>query len=520
MVCALFLTGNRGFENSHGRVYRGENPKRAIRACLTKFPTRMDLATCTISQLRAQFEAGDVTPKDAIEAIRTAAEARDADVGGYLSLDHEAALTEAENADLSKPLGGVPVAIKDLINVRGRPCSCGSKILKGGYIAPYDATVIRKLRQAGAIPLGRTNMDEFAMGSSTENSGIQPTRNPWKLDRAPGGSSGGSAAVVTADTAIAALGSDTGGSIRQPASFCGCVGLKPSYGRVSRYGLVAFASSLDQIGPMTKTVEDSALLLQAIAGADERDSTSLDKAVPDYTAPLTGDLRGVKIGMPAEYFGDGMEPEVRTAVEAGIRQLETLGGEIVEVSLPNSEPAIAVYYIIATAEASANLARFDGVRYGHRSNNVEDLHTHYQRSRAEGFGDEVKRRIILGTYVLSSGYHDEYYARAQKVRTLIRRDFEAAFETVDVLVSPTSPGPAFKLGEKTSDPLQMYLADIYTIAANLAGICGISVPCGVADGLPVGLQILGKAFGESEVLRVAHAYEQSTDWHTKRPSLP
>lgn len=452
----------------------------------------MDLAKLTISQLRAQFKAGDASPKDAIEAIRSAVETRDAEVGGYLSLDFDSALAEAENADISKPLGGVPIAIKDLINVRDHPCGCASKMLSENYISPYDATVIRKLREAGAIPLGRTNMDEFAMGSSTENSGIQATKNPWNLDCTPGGSSGGSAAVVAADTAIAALGSDTGGSIRQPSGLCGGVGLKPSYGRVSRYGLVAFASSLDQIGPMTKTVEDSATLLQAIAGHDDRDSTCLDEKVPDYAKVLNGDLKGVKIGMPKEYFADGIDAGVRNSVEEAIKQLESLGGEIVEVSLPNSEPAIAVYYIIATAEASANLARFDGVRYGHRTSNVEDLRTHYQRSRSEGFGEEVKRRIILGTYVLSGGYHDEYYTRAQKVRTLIRQDFEQAFEKVDVLISPTSPTPAFKLGEKTSDPLQMYLADIFTIATNLAGNCGISVPCGFADDMPVGLQIKAK----------------------------
>ncbi len=479
----------------------------------------MDLAKLTIAELRTEFANGSASPKEAIEAIQSAVATRDSKVGGYLSLDFETALAEAEQADLSKPLGGVPIAIKDLINVRNQPCGCASKMLSEGYISPYDATVIRKLREAGAIPLGRTNMDEFAMGSSTENSGIQPTKNPWNLEHTPGGSSGGSGAVVAADTAFAALGSDTGGSIRQPASFCGCVGLKPTYGRVSRYGLVAFASSLDQIGPMTKTVEDSAILLQAIAGADDRDATCLSEAVPDYQKALKKDLKGVKIGLPKEYFSDGIDPDVRASVEEAIQQMESLGGEIVEISLPNAEPAIAVYYIIATAEASANLARFDGVRYGHRTSRVEDLKTHYERSRAEGFGDEVKRRIILGTYVLSSGYHDEYYTRAQKVRTLIRQDFEKAFEKVDVLVSPTSPTPAFKLGEKTSDPLQMYLADIFTIAANLAGICGLSVPCGLVKGLPVGLQILGKAFGEADVLRVGHAFEQSTEWHQQRPEI-
>jgi aspartyl-tRNA(Asn)/glutamyl-tRNA(Gln) amidotransferase subunit A len=409
------------------------------------------------------------------------------------------------------------VAIKDLINVRGQPCSCGSRMLAGSYVAPYDATVITRLRAAGAIPLGRTNMDEFAMGSSTENSGLGVTRNPWDLTRSPGGSSGGAAAVIAADTAVASLGSDTGGSIRQPASFCGTVGLKPTYGRVSRYGLVAFASSLDQIGPVTKTVEDAALLLGAISGADRRDSTTVDVPVPDYAAALGRDLAGLRVGLPVEYRIEGTDPGVRARVDAAIRQLEHLGAEPVEISLPHTEPAVAVYYILATAEASANLARFDGVRYGHRAAGVTDLGEHYRKSRSEGFGPEVKRRIILGTFVLSSGYHDQYYTRAQKVRTLVRRDFEEAFAKVDVIASPTSPTTAFRLGEKTGDPLQMYLADVYTIAANLAGICGISVPCGFHDGLPVGLQLLGPAWGEETLLRVAHAYEQSTDWHRRRP---
>lgn len=483
----------------------------------------MDLATLTISELRSAYESGEATPADAIEAIRDAVEKRDGEVQGYLSIDFDAALAEAAAADLKKPLGGVPIAIKDLINVRDQPCWCASKILKDGYNSPYDATAIEKLRAAGAIPLGRTNMDEFAMGSSTENSGIQQTRNPWDLSRIPGGSSGGSTAVVAADTAIAALGSDTGGSIRQPASHCGVVGLKPSYGRVSRFGLVAFASSLDQIGPVTKTVEDSALLLKGIAGGDERDSTCLDEKVPDYRKALGKGIKGLKLGLPKEYFAEGLDPEVKSAVETAIKQLEELGAETIEVSLPHTEPAVAVYYIVATAEASANLARFDGVRYGHRADDIGDLLEHYNRSRAEGFGDEVKRRIILGTYVLSSGYYDAYYKKAQLVRSLIRQDFEAAFEKVDVLVSPTAPTPAFEIGEKMEDPLQMYLADIYTISANLAGICGISVPCGFAgkkgQQLPVGLQILGKAFGESDILRVAHAYEQACDWKSARPKL-
>ena len=421
----------------------------------------------------------------------------------------------AEKADVNLPLGGVPIAIKDVINVTGEPCSCGSKILDG-YKATYDATVIAKLRAAGAIPFGRCNMDEFAMGSSTENSAFGRSCNPWDTSRVPGGSSGGSAAVVAANEAFAALGSDTGGSIRQPAAFCGCVGLKPTYGRVSRFGLVAFASSLDQIGPFTKTVEDAALLLNAISGRDPLDSTSLDESVPDYTAKLGQDLKGVKLGMPREYFISGIDPQVDAAVRAAIRQYESLGAEIVEVSLPHTEHAVGVYYIIATAEASANLARFDGVRYGSRAatGNILEM---YGQTRGQGFGPEVKRRIILGTYVLSSGYYDAYYLRAQKVRTLIRGDFMRAFEKVDAIICPTTPEPAFKAGDRSDDPLKMYLADIFTIACNLAGTCGMSIPCGFADvdgkKLPVGLQLIGKPFEETRLLQIAHAYEQSTNWH-------
>jgi aspartyl-tRNA(Asn)/glutamyl-tRNA(Gln) amidotransferase subunit A len=478
--------------------------------------------TDTISQLRAAYGSGELTPADALRALAASIEARDGDIGGYLSHDLDTALAEAAEADLSKPLGGVPIAIKDLINVKGHPCSCASKMLHGKYTAPYDATVVRKLREAGAIPFGRTNMDEFAMGSSNENSGIQPCRNPWDRERIPGGSSGGSAAVVAAGTAIASLGSDTGGSIRQPASHCGVVGVKPTYGRVSRYGIVAFASSLDQVGPMARTVEDAALVLRTIAGKDPLDSTSVSEPVPDYLAGLGRDIRGLKIGLPREYFAEGLDPAVRATVETAVKQLESLGAEPVEISLPNTEHAVSVYYIIANAEASANLARFDGVRYGHRAGQASDLLDHYRRSRAEGFGEEVKRRIILGTYVLSSGYYDAYYLRAQKVRTLIRRDFERAFEQVDLIASPVSPVPPFRLGEKLDDPLAMYLADIYTIPANLAGLCGISVPCGFAEvagsarGLPVGLQLLGRPFGEADLLRAAHAYEQASGWHRER----
>lgn len=470
----------------------------------------MNPATLSIAELRSAYAVGDLTPADALTALAAEIEARDPAIGGYLAHDLGLALADAESIDLSLPLGGVPVAIKDLINVKGHPCTCASKILDGGYLSPYDATVVRRLREAGAIPFGRTNMDEFAMGSSNENSGIKPCRNPHDLERIPGGSSGGSAAVVAADLAVAALGTDTGGSIRQPASHCGIVGLKPSYGRVSRYGLVAFASSLDQCGPMTKTVADAAAMLEAMAGPCDYDSTCLDRPVPRYSEEIGRDIKGLRIGLPAEYFGEGLDAEVRGRVEAAVGVLESLGAEIVPISLPNTKHAVATYYIIATAEASSNLARFDGVRYGRRAA-ADDLLGMYGKTRDEGFGEEVKRRIILGTYVLSSGYYDAYYLRAQKVRTLIRRDFEAAFAEIDLLASPVSPVPPFRLGERFSDPLAMYLADIYTISANLAGICGISVPCGSVevDGspLPVGLQLLGKPFGETELLRAAHAYE-------------
>ena len=481
-----------------------------------------ELFSLSVSDLQSRLRAREISPVEVLEKLESRIASVDPQINAYLSRDFDAALAAAKNADVSLPLGGVPIAIKDVINVRGEPCTCASKILRG-YQAPYDATVIAKLRAAGAIPFGRTNMDEFAMGSSTENSSVKQTLNPWDTTRIPGGSSGGSAACVAADEAFASLGSDTGGSIRQPAALCGCVGLKPTYGRVSRFGLVAFASSLDQIGPFSKTVRDSALLLNAISGRDSQDSTSLDEPVPDYTAKLGEDLKGVRLGMPREYFIEGIEPQTDRAVRDAIKHYENLGTEIVEVSLPHTEFAVGVYYIIATAEASANLARFDGVRYGHRAENITGLLDHYGRTREEGFGPEVKRRIILGTYVLSSGYYDAYYLRAQKVRTLIRRDFTSAFEKVDAIICPTSPEPAFKLGERSDDPLKMYLADIFTIATNLAGICGISIPCGFAsvDGkkLPIGLQLLGKPFDETNLLKIAHAFEQSTDWHKQRPSI-
>ena len=482
----------------------------------------MDLCSLSVSALREKLVAGEVTSLDALEALEARIVATDGQVHGYLSRDLERARQAASSANLSLPLGGVPIAIKDVMNTLGEPCTCGSKMLEP-YRATYDATVIARLRAAGAIPFGRANMDEFAMGSSTENSAYGPSRNPWDTTRTPGGSSGGSAAVVAADVAFAALGSDTGGSIRQPAALCGVVGLKPTYGRVSRFGLVAFASSLDQIGPFTKTVRDSGLLLNAIAGKDPLDSTSLDESVPDFTGLLGRDIKGMKLGMPREYFIEGIDPQVDAAVRAAIRHYESLGAEIVDVSLPNTEHAVGVYYIIATAECSANLARFDGVRYGHRSGEATGLIDQYGRTREEGFGPEVKRRIILGTYLLSSGYYDAYYLRAQKVRTLIRDDFTRAFAQCDAIICPTTPEPAFKLGDRADDPLKMYLADIFTIATNLAGIPGLSIPCGFAEvegrKLPVGLQLLGQPLDEARLLQIAHAYEQSTDWHLARPTL-
>ncbi len=473
----------------------------------------MSLATSTIAQLRQRLTAGEITPRDIVQDVAKAIESRNGELGAYLSFDTETALKEADAADKSLPLGGIPIGIKDNMNVTGQPCTCASKILAENYTAPYDAGAIQKLRQAGAVPFGRLNMDEFAMGSSTENSALGITRNPRDTSRVPGGSSGGSAAAVAGDIAIAALGSDTGGSIRQPAALCGCVGLKPTYGRVSRFGLVAFASSLDQIGPITKTVEDAALLLNHLCGKDGRDSTSLDDEVPDFTAGIGKDIKGLRVGLPKEYFIDGTHAGVSAAVDAAIKKLESLGAIIEQISLPHTELGVATYYVLAPAEASANLARFDGVRYGHRSSSAGDLMEHYLKSRSEGFGPEVKRRILLGTYMLSSGYYDAYYLRAQKARTLIRNDFTEAFSKVDVIISPTSPAPAHKLGELKDNPLAAYLEDVFTIPVNLAGLPGISVPCGdvVVDGvkLPVGLQIIGKPLDEVTVLRAAHAYEQA-----------
>jgi aspartyl-tRNA(Asn)/glutamyl-tRNA(Gln) amidotransferase subunit A len=480
----------------------------------------------TISELSSRLQRREVSAKEAAEACLQQIEKVDNRVHAFLSYDRNDILSQAQAADKAlaeKKFGlltGVPIGIKDVIAVKGQPLGCASKILKN-FRSVYDATVIEKLRAAGAIVFGRLNMDEFAMGSSTENSAYVVTRNPWDLERIPGGSSGGSAAAVAANECIASLGSDTGGSIRQPAALCGCVGLKPTYGRVSRYGLVAFASSLDQIGPFTKDIHDASLMLNVLSGQDHRDSTSVPHPVPDYTAELTGDIKGLRVGLPKEYFISGIDPQVSAAVQAAIKQIEKLGGELVEISLPHTEYAVATYYIVATAEASANLARFDGIRYGLRVD-AEDPIKLYSKTRGAGFGAEVKRRIILGTYVLSSGYYDAYYLRAQKVRTLIRQDFLNAFEKVDVIATPTTPTAAFKAGEKSDDPMQMYLSDIFTISCNLGGICGVSMPCGFTANpkLPIGLQLLGKPFGEETLLKVAHAYEQSTAWHKERLNVP
>jgi aspartyl-tRNA(Asn)/glutamyl-tRNA(Gln) amidotransferase subunit A len=480
----------------------------------------------TTWQLAAKLARRDVSARQAMQACLDQIQRVDGRLHAFLSCDAGDALAQADAADQAlaagaagRPLLGVPIAIKDVIAVRGQPLRCGSKIL-GQYISPYSATVVDKLRAAGAVVFGRLNMDEFAMGSSTENSAFGATCNPWDTTRIPGGSSGGSAAAVAADECLAALGSDTGGSIRQPAALCGCVGLKPTYGRVSRYGLVAFASSLDQIGPFAKDVRDAALVLAAISGPDPRDSTSVPQPVPDYAAALNGNIKGLKLGLAREYMIGGLDPQVSAAVQTAVSQLEKLGAEIVGISLPHTDFAVAAYYIIATAEASANLARFDGIRYGARVDGADPVEL-YCKTRGAGFGPEVKRRIILGTYVLSSGYYDAFYLRAQKVRTLIRRDFLDAFGKVDAIVTPTTPTAAFRLGEKSGDPLQMYLSDIFTISCNLAGICGLSLPCGFTQNpkLPIGLQLLGKPFGEETILRLAHAYEQSTGWHKEKPPL-
>jgi aspartyl-tRNA(Asn)/glutamyl-tRNA(Gln) amidotransferase subunit A len=465
----------------------------------------MNLSSQSIASLRAMLVKGEIQSTDIVDELLENVTQRDAEIGAFLSIDAVAIRAAAAKADLSLPLGGIPIAMKDNINVLGDPCTCGSKFLAENYHSPYDAGVTRRLRSAGAVFFGRTNMDEFAMGSATENSALQRTNNPAALGHIPGGSSGGSAAAVAAHFSPAAIGSDTGGSIRQPASHCGVVGLKPSYGRVSRYGLVAFASSLDQIGPLSRTVEDAAIILQAIAGHDPLDSTSLPLPVPNYLTNLHQGVKGLRIGIPKEYFAAGLAPVVREAVEKEIVRLQEQGAIPVEISLPHTEYAVATYYIIAPAEASSNLSRFDGVRYGHRAANPADILSLYQRSREEGFGPEVKRRIILGTYVLSSGYYDAYYNKAQKVRTLIRKDFENAFALCDAIISPVAPTAARKIGECT-DPVQDYLADVCTIPVNLAGLPAISVPL-PSDGLPIGLQIITPHLQESLLLQIAQAVE-------------
>ncbi len=485
----------------------------------------MNLHSLTIHELQEKLKKKEISSVDLTESTLERIAGIDEKIHSYITICRESALKEAKEADAKlrrkgsqSPLLGIPIALKDIFLTQGILTTCASKIL-GNFVPPYDGTVVKKLKEAGAVIVGKTNMDEFAMGSSNENSTFGVTRNPWKLDCVPGGSSGGSAVAVAADECVASLGTDTGGSIRQPASCCGIVGLKPTYGRVSRFGIIAFASSLDQVGPMTKDVTDSALMLETIAGYDPADSTSLDIPVPSYLSTLRKKVKGLKVGIPKEYFISGTQPEVEKAVKEGIRVLENSGIEVEEISLPHTEYAVAVYYLIATAEASSNLARYDGMRYGYRQQ-AKDLTETYFKSRKFGFGAEVKRRIMLGTYALSSGYYDAYYLKAQKVRRLIKEDFDEAFKSCDLIITPTTPTTAFKIGEKTEDPLQMYLSDIFTNSVNLAGLPGLSMPCGFdSSGLPIGLQIIGKPLDEATILRVAYAYEQATDWHKKRPSL-
>jgi len=487
----------------------------------------MSLHKLSLCELQKKFTAGEVTAVEIVRAYALRIGQVEPKVKAYVTQAKDAALQHAAELDArlkgwrkTQPLTGMPLAVKDNLCTEGVPTTCSSRMLQH-FIPPYDATVVAKLRAQDYLLLGKTNLDEFAMGSSTEHSAFGPSRNPWNLHCVPGGSSGGSAAAVAAEECVAALGSDTGGSIRQPAAFCGVVGLKPTYGRVSRYGLVAFASSLDQVGPITKDVSDAALLLGVIAGHDPMDSTSADLPVPDYTKALRKkDLKKLTVGVPVEFFAEGLDPEVEQAVKAAIGELKNLGGTIKEVHLPRTDAAVAVYYVIATAEASSNLARYDGVKFGLRAKETKDLLDLYTKTRQEGFGPEVKRRIMLGTYALSSGYYDAYYGKAQAVRTLICQDFRTAFQDVDLIVTPVTPTPAFRLGEKSEDPLHMYLSDIYTISINLAGLPAISVPCGFSKaGLPIGVQLIGRAFEEETLLRAAHAYEQSTQWHVKKPMV-
>ena len=485
----------------------------------------MTIYDLTLAELRAKLDNRELSAVEVTKAYLDRIAATNPDINTFITQCNETAIVEAQAADQAiaageiAPLTGLPIAVKDIFNTTGLRTTCASRILEN-YISPYDATVIARIKEQKAVIVGKLNMDEFAMGSSNETSAFGVVRNPWDLESVPGGSSGGSAACIAARQAAATLGTDTGGSVRQPASFCSVVGLKPTYGRVSRYGVVAYASSLDQVGPITRDVRDCALLLQAIAGYDPADSTSVNTPVPDYQANLSGDLKGLKIGLPKEYLIEGLNDDVRKAVEQASATYRELGAEIVEVTLPHTAYAVACFYLIATAEASSNLARYDGVRYGLRDENAEKLIDMYMQSRAAGFGAEIKRRIMLGTYALSSGYYDAYYLKAQKVRTLIRQDFLDAFEKVDTLLTPVAPTPAFALGEKTNDPLQMYLSDIFTIPVNLAGTCAMSLPCGFSSkGLPIGLQLIGKPFDEATMLRTAHAFEQATEWHKRTPKF-
>jgi aspartyl-tRNA(Asn)/glutamyl-tRNA(Gln) amidotransferase subunit A len=484
----------------------------------------MELTDLTIHELHDKLRSRELSALELTRRYLERIAAVDPRYNTFITVAEDAALVAAAAADErlaagdAGPLTGIPLAVKDIFLTEGLRTTCASKIL-ADFVAPYDGTAIARLKEAGAVLLGKLNMDEFAMGSSNENSAFGPVKNPWNPATVPGGSSGGSAAALAARLAAGTLGTDTGGSIRQPASHCGVVGLKPTYGRVSRYGVIAYASSLDQVGPLAHDVEDCALLLQAVAGQDPADSTSVAADVPDYRAALGGGVKGLRIGLPKEYFIDGLDPAVEAAMQAAIDTYRRLGAEIVEVSLPHTEYAVACYYLIATAEASSNLARYDGIRFGLRVDEGSGLIDLYSRSRAAGFGAEVKRRIMLGTYALSSGYYDAYYLKAQKVRTLIRQDFLDAFEGVDVLLTPVAPTPAFGLDEKTDDPLQMYLSDIFTIPVNLAGTCAMSLPCGFAGGLPVGLQLIGRPFAEETLLKVAHAFEQATDWHKKKAQI-
>ena len=485
----------------------------------------MELYDKTAHELHALLTSKEISAEEIARSVLDRVDRVEEQVKSYITLLPEKALEKAREVDRKisrgekiSPLAGIPGAIKDVLSTKEIETTCGSKILKG-YVPPFDATAVEKLHAQDMVMIGKTNCDEFAMGSSTENSSYYPTRNPWNLDTVPGGSSGGSASAVAAGQAIYSLGTDTGGSVRQPASFCGVVGMKPTYGRVSRYGLIALASSLDQIGPFTKDVRDCALVMNAISGHDGLDSTSARMDVPDYTESLVNDVRGLRIGVPKEYFAEGIEPEVREAIEKCLKQLEAMGATCEETSLPHSKYALATYYLIQPSECSSNLAKYDGVRYGYRSDKAEDIVEMYKNTRSEGFGKEVKRRIMLGTYALSSGYYDAYYLKALRVRTLIRQDFEKAFEKYDVLITPTSPTVAFKFGDKTENPLSMYLSDICTIPINLAGIPGMSIPCGFSDGLPIGLQILGKPYAEDTMIRVAYSIEQNNEFHLARPAL-